>query len=105
MPTTPGPQLRSAADVILNLTNCSRTEANAAEKLLCKNRGRLEKFAVVCGISTAAIGFGGRLMLTGAAAPEGAVIAITGVFAAKKYCKALVNEANTILEQASLEIQ
>ena len=101
MPTTAGPQVRTPADIVRTLTNCSKAEADAVEKLLCSNRGRFQKLATLCGISTVSVGFGFRLIAGGGTAPEGILLAGAGLYGAKKYCSALVGEVNGVIKNAA----
>jgi hypothetical protein len=95
MPVTDGPQVRSLADIVKAITNCSNDEADFAEKEICKDPAALSKIALACGVSTSALAagvafapktMGLSLIVAGKAAP--------GVV---KYCKALVKGVPAML--------
>ncbi|MCX6270833.1 MAG: hypothetical protein NTU44_06365 [Bacteroidetes bacterium] len=99
MPTTEGRTVRSVADVIKALTNCTSQQADAAEKAWCSSPDAIATLAVACGISTYAIGMGGRLAVAGIATGGslslgGVLLSGAGLLAAKTYCSSLVDNVS-----------
>ena len=52
MPLTPGANLRTVADVVQTLTDCTEMEADQAEAAICQSPEMLAKLAVQCGAGT-----------------------------------------------------
>jgi len=103
MPTTAGPAVRTIADIVQVLTKCSKAEADAAEPEICKSPSAVATLVTACGIGTASIGFGGRLIVAGAGTSgstviPGLLLAGAGALAAKKYCSAVINRTKKSLE-------
>lgn len=91
MATTNGKEIRTVADIVKTVLNCSDDQANTAENDLIKSPSNLAKLLMACGLSTAAIGFGGFLIVSGpATAVEGVVISAAGLKGAKRFCCAAV---------------
>ena len=106
MPTTSGPEIRTVADIIQVLTKCSKQEADVAEPELCKKPSSVAILLSACGIGTASIGMGGRLILTGAATSGGSVLpgvilGAAGIMTAKAYCRAAVDRTKSLIESPS----
>lgn len=101
MPTTPGDAIRTVADIIQVVTNCSKNEADAGEREFCSKPENVAKMALACGVSTTMFGIGGKLFI-GAVATEGAsllpALAIGGLGAlgVKRYCTTLIKNGISI---------
>ena len=98
MPTTIGAQIRTVADIIKTVTQCSSNEADAAENEICKSPANNPKLAAACGISAASIGYGGKLLLAapasgGSTALPALVLGGLGVIGVKRFCNAMVEHA------------
>ncbi len=98
MPTTFGSQIRSVADIVKTVTNCSKAQADSAEEEICKSPENVAKLAAACGLATTAIGYSGVLLYTApATAGGGAVAALAlggaGAVAAKRFCSAFVKHS------------
>ena len=101
MPTTIGNDIRTIADIIQTLSKCSKQEADQAEAEICKSPKAIASLAMACGISTGAIGFGGRMAIAGVATGgsvsiAGVVLAGAGLIGAKKYCTSLVKNGSNV---------
>lgn len=97
MPTTFGTQIRTVADIIKTVTNCSGQQANDAEQE-CLKPENVAKLAAACGLATTAIGYSGVLMYTAPATAGGGAIAAlalggAGAIAAKRFCSAFVKHS------------
>ena len=95
MPTTFGSQIRTVADIVKTVTNCSSAQANEAEQGLCSSPENLRNLAIACGFATSTVGAGGVLLWTapgtaGASAIPGLALIAGGSVAAKKICSAFV---------------
>lgn len=95
MPTTFGSQIRTVADIVQTVTKCSKPQADAAEAEICASPEAKQKLAIACGLATAAVGYGGVLIVTspasgGSSAVPGLILAGAGLIAARKFCKPFV---------------
>ena len=100
MPTTVGPQIRTVADIVQTVLKCSKENATAAELEICKSPTNIARLAVACGISVAAVGAGGRLIVGGAATGgsmviPGIAIGAAGLLGAKRFCRSMVDRATS----------
>lgn len=98
MPTTLGADVRTIGDIVYILAKCSKEEADAAEKEICKSPKAVAALLTACGLATYSVGAGGRLIVVGAATSgstviPGIMIAGAGLFAAQRFCSAAVNRA------------
>ena len=103
MPTTSGVEIRTVADIFQTLTQCTKQEADQAEKIACQSPKAIATLAMACGISTGAIAHGGRLAVAGLALGGsvtigGVLLAGAGLIGAKKYCKSLVANTSAALK-------
>ena len=109
MATTFGTQVRTVADIVQVLTKCSKADADSAELEICKRPSTLPILLTACGIGTASVGFGGRLIVAGMATSGGSVmpgvvIGGLGLVAAKRFCNAAINRSKAPLNQASSQL-
>lgn len=98
MPTSPGNTVQTIADIVQVLTKCTKQQADDAETEMCKSPRSIATLAMACGISTSAIGMGGRIAVAGVATGGsvslgGIVLAGAGLIGAKKFCGSFVNQA------------
>jgi hypothetical protein len=102
MPTTIGPDVRTVADIIQVLTKCSKSEADSAELEICKSPSAVSTLLAACGIASASVGFGGRLVIAGvgtygSTVIPGLLLTGAGIMGARKYCKAAIDKTKTSL--------
>ena len=77
MGTTFGSQIRTVADIVKTVTNCSKVQADAAEAEICNSPENKAKMAIACGIASTAIAASGVLLYTApATAGTGAIAAL-----------------------------
>ena len=105
MPTTPGNAVQTVADIIQVLTKCTKKQADDAETELCKSPRSGATLAMACGISTSAIGMGGRIAVAGLAAGGtvslgGVLLGGAGLVGATKFCTSFVKHGVTSPNQA-----
>lgn len=111
MPTTPGPQIRTVADIVQTVLKCSKENANAAEREICKSPTNIQKLALACSIPVAAVGAGGKLFQVGfeyggfeyggfeyggLAMLPGIAAGTAGFFNAKRFCSAMLKRSMSI---------
>lgn len=97
MPTTPGNAVQTVADIVQVLTKCSKKQADDAEAEICKSPRAINTLSMACGISTAAVGYGGLLTISGIATGGslslgGVVLGGAGLMGAKRFCNSFVNK-------------
>lgn len=97
MPTTPGNAVKTVADIVQILTQCSKKQADDAEAEICKTPRGIATLSMACGISSAAVGVGGMLTVAGFATAGslslgGVVLGGAGLIGARKYCDSFVNK-------------
>jgi len=95
MAVTDGKAIRTIADIIKVAMKCSDSEANQAELEVCKSPASVAKLLTACGISTASVGYGGKLFVAGAAtggatSVVGVALGAAGILGAKRFCTAAV---------------
>ena len=95
MGTTFGSQIRTVADIVKTVTNCSKVQADAAEAEICNSPENKAKMAIACGLAAGAISASGVLLYTGpVTAGTGTIAALAlggaGAMAAKKFCSPFV---------------
>lgn len=106
MPTTGGNGVRTVADIVQVLTQCTKQEADIAELQMCKSPKALATLALACGVSTSAISMGGRLAVAGistggSVSIGGLVLAGAGLMGAKKFCTGFVSNAAQSIKGAA----
>lgn len=97
MPTTPGNTVQTVADIVQVLTQCTKKQADDAESEMCRSPRAVATLAMACGISTVAIGMGGRIAVAGLATGGtvslgGVLLGGAGLVAAKKFCGSFVKQ-------------
>ncbi len=104
MSTIRGTGVRTVADIVQVVTQCSTAEANAAELQICKSPGAISTLAMACGISKSAIGLGGTLTVAGASGGSlilgGVVLTGAGLLGAKRFFKSIVDQVTENLNGA-----
>jgi hypothetical protein len=96
----------SVSDLVRIVVNCSSSDANVAADKICSDPEAFKLLAVACGLSTAAVGQGGRLIVAGnAVVPSvtltGVVLAASGLVAAKRFCGALIRQTGREINDAT----
>jgi hypothetical protein len=106
MPTTSGSEIRTIADIIKTVMKCSDKDADEAELQMCKSPANMAKLLAACGLSTAAVGYGGKLFVAGAATSgvtsvAGIVLGTAGILGAKRFCSAAVKFGTAGIQNGS----
>jgi len=101
MGTTLGSTVRTVADIVQVLTKCTKAQADVAEEKLCKDPKSLKILLAACGLGKASVGYGGLLVVTGAATGAstvlpGLVLGGAGLITARNYCYAFVEKGTEI---------
>jgi len=93
------------ADVVRILVTCSSKDAELAADKICEDPEAVALLLTACGLSTAAVAQGGRLIVAGnAVVPSvtitGVVMAASGALAAKRFCGAVVQQSTRGIDDA-----
>jgi hypothetical protein len=106
--------IRTVTDLYQVITGCSSADAERASAAICQTPGAAKALAVACGVSTAGVGAGGLLVVTGQSATVSGIGASTGIpvwaigaalgtvsgMGAKRFCTALQEQTGRSVAQA-----
>lgn len=97
----------TVAALMMILTDCSSADAEKASQAVCQTPEAVSILATACGVSTAAVGGGGRVALAGLGtgnllvAAGGAGVGMAGVLGAKRFCVSAVNQVRNGFNHAA----
>ena len=102
-------EIRSVSDLVQVLTVCSSEDADMAADRICQDPEVFGLLATACGLGTAAVGYGGKLVIAGnVTAPmvtfSGVVLAAAGVATAKRFCGALVRQTGHQIQSTTKDL-